>query len=210
MAGTVYVARNSVNGKMYVGQSWEYQNRKRRHLDPTPTHCVAFKAAVKKYGKEAFSFSVIADGIEDQELLDLTEDYFIWSLMSMAPSGYNLRWGGARGKLTEEHKKRISAANKGQVITEEQKRHLSAINTGKKHSEATKEKCRIISTGRRHTMESRQKMSMVQKGHPISDEAKRKMSLAKLGRKLSEETRKKMSLAQRARAERKVGTNDPA
>ena len=73
--------------------------------------------------------------------------------------------GRPKKPFTEEHKKKISKANKGRVFTEEHKKKLSETAKGKN------------------------------KGRLRSEEHKKKISEALKGRSLSEETRKKISKA---------------
>jgi hypothetical protein len=69
-------------------------------------------------------------------------------------------------KLTEEHKKKISSANKGKLSTFK---------------------------GKHHTPEALQKMSKAKKGKPCTNETKQKISNTLKGTHISDETRKKLS-----------------
>lgn len=68
-----------------------------------------------------------------------------------------------RRPCKEETKKKISLANKGQVISKKQVEILRIVNTGKKHSDATKEKLRIANTGKKYSLETREKIRNVVK-----------------------------------------------
>lgn len=81
--------------------------------------------------------------------------------------------------ISDETKKRLSLANKGNKLTAEQRDKLSKAlkgrtppNKGKKASAETKEKIRKAKTG----------VSNKCKGVPLSEEHKLKLSLAKLGK----------------------------
>lgn len=134
----IYKITNLVNGKVYIGQT--IQNPKRRwRLHEYSNSCRALKAAIDKYGKNNFQFSIIsrADNIEQ---LNYREAYYIQLFKSLSPKGYNLRYGGENSKLSEETKLRISAANKGQVpwckgkkigpLSEETKQKISKSKRG--------------------------------------------------------------------------------
>lgn len=95
-----------------------------------------------------------------------------------------------KGKIiTEEQKKKISAANKGKVHSEEFKKNLSNINKGKYHSEETKKKISDANKGKLPwtagikrgpmSIEQKKKLSDINKGKirgPMSDEQKKKIS----------------------------------
>lgn len=103
--GIIYISSNKINGRIYIGQTWQgIDVRKSQH--ETTKSCRALSSAIKKYGKDSFLWSILFDGIETQEELDYAEDWAIWQYRSMAPHGYNLRAGG-NGGLSEETKNRM-------------------------------------------------------------------------------------------------------
>ena len=89
----IYKIENIINGKIYIGQSIEIENRWKKHLkanDDFITH-----KAIRKYGKENFKFSIIEEcGIEE---LDNKEKYWINFYQSIIPNGYNMIPGGSNG-----------------------------------------------------------------------------------------------------------------
>lgn len=70
-------------------------------------------------------------------------------------------------KFTDEHKRKISEANRGRKLSEEHKDKVRKSRLGRKNSEASKEKIR----GRKHTVEELKKM----RGRKLSAEHKRKL-----------------------------------
>ena len=94
-----------------------------------------------------------------------------------------------KGKhFSEEHKKKLSEANKGE------KNH----NYGKQFSEEIKKKLSEAHKGKHLSEETKKKLSEAmkgKKGKPKSEETRKKMSDAK--KNMSEETRKKMSDAKK-------------
>ena len=119
-------------------------------------------------------------------------------------------------KHSEETKKKISAANKGNKWnhTEETKLKLSIAHTGKKLSEEHRKKIsdsmygktgiNSRNYGNKHTSEAKKKMSdklkgmtAWNKGVPMSEETKKKLGKAKSGMKFSKEHRLKLSLARK-------------
>jgi group I intron endonuclease len=111
--GFIYLIRNRVNGKVYVGQTiqpvnlrWNQHVCKAKHGRNLP-----FLNAIAKYGREAFTVLILTSA-DDQDTLNLKERILIRAYGSMTKGiGYNSRAGGARGALTEEHKAKIGAAN---------------------------------------------------------------------------------------------------
>lgn len=106
----IYVIRNAINNKVYVGQTKQgIQNRFNSHLnseDDSAIHC-----AIRKYGKEHFYVEKICD-CSSQEELNEKEIFYIKQFNSIAPSGYNLTTGGQQFEFTEEVKSKISKNTK--------------------------------------------------------------------------------------------------
>jgi len=116
--------------------------------------------------------------------------------------------------LSEEHKQKLSEANKGQIpwnkgltgvyskeslqkMSEAAKRRISfpcSEETKMKISEALKGE-KNPNYGKHPSLEIRQKMSLAHKGKKLSEENKRKIGNANRGKIQSEETRKKRSHA---------------
>jgi len=162
----IYCIRNTVNGKVYIGQSWEIEKRFITHKQGQ--HNNHLTSAFKKYGIDSFDFSILITVPENdacQEMLDSLEDKYINQFGSMNQlKGYNQRHGGSRGKLTEEAKLKVSKSKKGKnkginsplwgvPKTEEAKRKMSLAKKkaymgdgnpffGKTHSEEARDKIR--------------------------------------------------------------------
>ena len=127
----IYKIINSVNSKIYVG--------KNRTSDPNYMGSgVVLKHAIKKYGIENFSKEILEDNIEDLNLLNELEIYWIGKLDSTNPLiGYNITPGGDgnTGKwngdnLSDDHKKKISNSLKNREISWKEK-----ISDSRKKSE---------------------------------------------------------------------------
>ena len=106
----VYVHTNKSNGKMYVGQT--SQNvEKRWQKGQGYYNSTYFYHAIQKYGWDGFEHEVLASGLTQKEA-DNFEQLLIRELdLTNHEKGYNLRSGGANGKLSEAHKKKIGKAN---------------------------------------------------------------------------------------------------
>ena len=101
----IYKITNKINGKIYIGQS---NNIKRRFLEHTYRDKLPIDMAIKKYGKDNFSFEILEEC--SLEELNEKETYWIKKLKSLE-YGYNCTVGGdqqatgsynGRAILTEE------------------------------------------------------------------------------------------------------------
>lgn len=88
----IYKIANKINGKVYIGQALNIQERWNKHKR-THDNC-AIHLAFEKYGIENFSFEVIEECLP--ELLDERERYWIAEYHSYG-EGYNLNPGGKGG-----------------------------------------------------------------------------------------------------------------
>lgn len=174
MFGVVYLLKNTISGKVYVGQTTA-------RIESYIHYCLNKKVlnnnrlldrAIKKYGPDCWIYEILAVARDRKELDDL-EIALIAKLSSRDPSiGYNITRGGERGPgwkkgkdnpvhtFTSEILKKIgrsvSKATKGKPKSEAHKKAMSASRvgeknhmTGKKHSQETKAKMRQSALGRR-------------------------------------------------------------
>src|SRR5208282_4068973 len=92
----IYLATNSVNGKIYVGKTvLPLARRWQNHLYQVRRGCgYYFHRAIRKYGVENFSLQVLETAISIEELIAL-EKYWIATLGSNSSTvGYNETKGG--------------------------------------------------------------------------------------------------------------------
>lgn len=164
----IYMIQNKVNNKIYIGQAVDIEDRwgeHRRGLRGGYHHNKHLQNSWKRDGEENFEFTVLLECEESN--LNMYEEYYIFDLMTFDPRvGYNKDYGGKSGRPTEETKRKLSEARKGE------KHHMY----GKQLSE-----------------EAKRKMSESHKGRQFSEETRRKLSEAKKGKHRSEETKRKIS-----------------
>lgn len=183
--GSIYKITNTVNGKVYIGQTIHdaEKTRKRHHLNGKTNGNNLIKADLEIYGKDAFDFEVLHDGII-AEFLGTLEDEEIAKHNCVDPNGYNEM--GASSSPSEETRKKMSESQTGE------KNHFY----GKTHSDETKRKQSEVKKGKKPSDETRKKMSESHTGRkrpPRSPEHRRKISEALKGKSPSQETRRKMS-----------------
>jgi group I intron endonuclease len=220
----IYWIKNQLNDKFYVGSTTQRYVRWRTHkkkLRAGTHHCAHLQSAWKKYGENAFEFSVIERVLSVGDL-QAAEDRWLIAHVGK-PHCYNAgRRSGApmRGRTGEAH------PSYGKKISEEQKQALreatlrqwetSDPRTGHKHSDETKAKIsekmqQAVADGRggkfipsektRAKMSASLKGNQNAKGHERTEEHRRKLSEANKGNKNwvgkshSEESRIKMGKA---------------
>jgi len=192
---------NTVNGKQYIGQTlgslqtrWQthcYNASGSRQRSMYPLY-----HAIRKYGAEAFSISLLAEAATQEEL-NRKEIEFIEAYQTTNPLfGYNQHPGGNRPPVsTPESRVKAAAKNRGQKRTTETRYKMSLAARGQQHF-----------LGRAHSEETKAKISQKQKencaerggyrlGQKSSAEHVQKIAAALTGRKHSEESKQKMRLA---------------
>ena len=141
----IYKITNSVNSKVYIGQTWQtLKQRFAVHL--SSSGCIKLANAINKYGKDKFTIQTILI-VNTQVIADYWEDVFIQKFDSIK-SGYNIRTGGSHGKMSEESKMKISLARLGKKSSEETRKKLSVAKIGNTNALGTK-----------HSILTRKKMS---------------------------------------------------
>lgn len=82
----IYKITNKLNNKCYIGQSVHIERRWQEHCLPSAKSAIAL--AIKKYGKDNFSFEVLEECLIEE--LDAKEDYYMKFFNSLSPNGYNI------------------------------------------------------------------------------------------------------------------------
>ena len=111
--GVIYMA--TVNGKSYIGQSVDFETRKKEHLvsvrKGSETH---FHRAIRKHGMHEISWDILEDSIPEDKLNEL-EKYWI-AFYDTYHNGYNMTLGGESSPmLNPEVASRASAVRKAQT-----------------------------------------------------------------------------------------------
>jgi len=175
--GIIYLIRNKVENKVYVGKtSRTLSVRWAEHLDEAFSGCpYRFHQAIRNFGKDAFELVELYFCSDNKEL-DEQEKKFIKDYSACDTNfGYNMQTGGQGGTLTVKRK-----------MSEEAKEHLRQINLGKKASLSTKLLMSQQRKGKTHNEQWRNNISKALKGKT-------------LGRKDSEELKQRKSAAQTRR-----------
>ena len=116
----IYLITNNINGKVYVGQAIRGKEKRwNRHLNDMKAGSELYlHRAIRKYGAENFTVSLLATA-ESHEELNRLEVLWVFLLKSHGPGGYNMTDGGegCTGALqSEETKAKKSKALMGKNI----------------------------------------------------------------------------------------------
>lgn len=182
ITGHIYLITNVVNGKQYVGQTiMTIQLRWNRHVGVALAGAkYPISQAIRKYGRENFTFAELATA-KSHDALNELERWYIELYGSLCPLGYNIDFGGGGGKRPPEVGAKISAARRGQKLgryrprSAEHARKLSMALTGKPSPLRGKKRsagfCAKISAamtgkpGHPHTTEFKEKLRERNKGN---------------------------------------------
>lgn len=200
----IYAITNDKNAKVYVGLHSGRDLRRRwcthRSFAMRGSRSLISRA-IRKYGAEKFHITSLWSGHISIERLYVLERYFIQSLGTRSPNGYNLTDGGD-GTLgyrhSEEECRKRSERMKGHLPPWTGKkrplevgRRISAAKTGKKRSPQSPEWRAKISAsliGNKRSL-----------GNKVSSEVIARRVASRAGYSHSEETRNKISNALKVR-----------
>lgn len=128
--GIIYIIRNKVNNKLYVGQTsnekgfngrYNYSGKgiervfkcHKRDRDNNRTYNKHLLRSIEKYGFDAFEVDEEFDIAYSKEELDKLEDMYIKIYDCMnSDNGYNNKEGGSHGKYSKESKEKMSESKK--------------------------------------------------------------------------------------------------
>jgi group I intron endonuclease len=126
----IYKATNKTTGKAYIGQTTlSLEQRISAHMREArkgKRSKSAFHNALLKYGLDSFTIETIdrCDTIDD---LNERETYWIATLNTLCPNGYNIEAGGKHFLMSETTKAKL----RGQKRSEQTRQLLSQINSNR-------------------------------------------------------------------------------
>lgn len=111
--GVIYLAKNKVNGLLYVGQTKDFDNRIRLYKRRIKNPRAWFERAIAKHGINGFEWSIIDEARNSNELDDKERQWIAHYNTTNNSIGYNLTYGGwANRACTPECKDNMSRAAK--------------------------------------------------------------------------------------------------
>lgn len=118
----IYIIRNKINGKVYIGQSvditrrwWEHKSRA-FDLNNNCFHKPLYQA-FRKYGIENFELNILCECAEEE--LNKEEAKYIKQFNSLVPNGYNILESSDK-----EYTKKDHCIKCGKVISRQTQNHL--------------------------------------------------------------------------------------
>ena len=92
---TIYMHKNKINGKVYIGQTTQIDLKDRWKNGKGYKPCTYFYHAIEKYGWDNFEHLILEQGDATFEEINEKEKYFIKLFEARDPAkGYNLNEGG--------------------------------------------------------------------------------------------------------------------
>lgn len=169
----IYMIKNKINGKVYIGSAYNILNRWKKHLYSLTNSYQSndiLQKSWNKYGQENFEIMVIEELPKDDNILKKREDYWINFYDTMHPNGYNLASAEriilskySRNKISEANKRRYKERPESFAIKKETALKISLI-----HKERFKNNPELF----KHSEETKRKMSISHKGKKLSEETK--------------------------------------
>ena len=188
MTMDVYLITCSANGKQYVGSTvkgWENRwERHRKALKSGSHHSPIMQRAAELYGANTFSCQLLEEVDGDVMHLVEREQYWMDTLETMQPKGFNCREAGNKGSMSAESKRKLSKSlykhyeenNKTPEQIEKWRESIKKYHAENEVSEETRRKLSAANRGKKVTEETRRKISEAQKGRTMSEEMKAKVS----------------------------------
>lgn len=172
MTCTIYKITNSINTKIYIGQTWDMlSTRFSAHLSPSSRGCSKLYRAFEKYGRENFKIEEICQ-VDNQEDANSLESFLIQSRDTIK-NGYNLRSGGSHGKHSEESKIKMSKSKKGIKPSKETLVKLSKARMGNQNARGS-----IRSQEFRDHVSAQMRGTSYHLGRKLTEEHKQKISVS--------------------------------
>lgn len=134
MRFVIYKATNLENGKSYIGFDSDWPARTAQHIQVShnpnhPQYNSLFHRAIRKYGANTFTWSILYESNVRTHTLQTMEPHFIreHNTHYLIGHGYNMTYGGEghSGPRTETNKRNNSLAQLGKILTEEHKQRIS-------------------------------------------------------------------------------------
>lgn len=122
----IYCYTNQINGKQYVGQTVNPEQRKKQHKSSAfnpqdKDYETLLHRAFRKYGYDNFTYEILVEIKDDDfDLLNELECYYIQKLNSKTPNGYNVLDGGENCARSHSEETREKMMWSHAALTEEE------------------------------------------------------------------------------------------
>lgn len=157
MKKDIYIIRNTINNKCYVGQSVDYKTRFRKHKEEARRNNFHYKSylynAMNTLGIENFYVELLESQIEDYNEKEI---YYIKKFNTLRPNGYNLAAGGnwyPNLKGIEHHSATVTSQEDLEAIYDELLNSEYTTNEIANHYNISPDTVRKINSGVVYTQE---------------------------------------------------------
>lgn len=170
------------NGKVYIGQSWNYTKRVEVYRNCRCSTQQSIFNSIRKYGWNTHTIEIVCTLPEDvsQNILNIYETLYHQQYVDCGVKTMNIRGTGSKGKPHPDSIKKMINSKKGRKLTEEHKRKISEAGKGRIVSKETRDKIGLSGLGRKWTTIQRSKLE----GRKFSEDHKSKLSSAKKGKSM--------------------------
>ena len=151
----VYMWRNKVNGKLYIGVARKFKRRTKDHTYASfnknhSDYNYPLHKSIRKRGIENYEICILEKNLSHDEMCD-KEDFYIkkYDTLKKNEKGYNLASSGGsnnplEGKTPKEKReisKKQSEARKGMQLSEKHKQNIGKAFKGEKNHQSRKVIC---------------------------------------------------------------------
>ena len=135
MTKDIYIIKNDINDKVYIGQAKDSKERFQSHCKPSAAtlNNELIGKAIQKYGREHFWYEILEHQVEDYNEKEI---YYIKKFNSVAPHGYNLLEGGETPPLkkgVEHPESKLNQQQVEQLTLDLQLTNISFVDLAKKY-----------------------------------------------------------------------------
>lgn len=191
MNSGIYKIVNTLNGKVYVGSTKDFQKRWRKHfndLEKQQHSSIKLQRSYNKHGKDVFVCEIIEEIPYEKDKILEREQYWIDTLNSKE-NGYNIA-DASFGDCLTNHPQREEIISKIKKTLKDKNSAMSAEERKEKWSQPGVKNGMY---GRHRTEEEKRHLSEINKGRPSifkgkhhSEETKRKLSEIRKGKNTGE------------------------
>lgn len=195
MAYCIYIHRNKINNKVYIGQTCQKPEYRWGEGGKRYAQCPRFYNAIQKYGWDSFEHIILFTNLTLEEANAKEEELISFYNATQEQYGYNLQKGGVNRETATETRIKLSTSTLNRWKDPNFKKHFSEIMKEKwkdpeyreKILKARKGKHYISFQGRENISKARKEYIAIHgtptqgKGH--TEETKQKIRESKIGEK---------------------------